>query len=420
MGGLLAAEAATSPIHVVSRRVVGLLAFDVPFLGMHPHVVVSGIASLLPHHKKEMEGQGGVKGGGSHLKTETEMNDARHVDITFEVQSNCESGFIPVCYTRYSMSLFSAASSSASHVSLSSPPPNPSSISSSPSLAPPPLPPRPSSKNQILPGDTQASSSLHKPDIVSRTLDFIQSHADDRLVHFIAKHRSEPIAAARRWVVESLEFGICIFDPKGLRDRYAALERWPGRWVAFWTETVPHDKEAHETQRQETAALEVGVRADTQGGSSSPERIAEVVSTMSLSSQLTQSSLSISPSFELEADTPLSGSMTEAEDKSAHRQAMNEPKKHDKELKADQRHREAGLKAMQKERKPNSPHHFVVRPFREPSGMKHRWEKVKIRGAKDEVEAHCGLFIRDINPAYDDFVRRVAEIAKEWVDTVAA
>lgn len=47
MGGLLAADAATdtSDKH---HRIMGMIAFDTPYLGMHPHVVISGIASLFP------------------------------------------------------------------------------------------------------------------------------------------------------------------------------------------------------------------------------------------------------------------------------------------------------------------------------------------------------------------------------------
>jgi len=57
MGGLLAAEAAThkmileSAPHPAKRRIVALVAFDTPYLGMHPHVVVRlRILSLKQHH----------------------------------------------------------------------------------------------------------------------------------------------------------------------------------------------------------------------------------------------------------------------------------------------------------------------------------------------------------------------------------
>ena len=52
MGGLLAAEAATDTSNK-SHRIIGMLAFDTPYLGMHPHVVISGIASLFPKDDEE-------------------------------------------------------------------------------------------------------------------------------------------------------------------------------------------------------------------------------------------------------------------------------------------------------------------------------------------------------------------------------
>lgn len=56
MGGLLAAEAVTDS-SAMSKRIIGLVNFDVPFLGMHPHVIITGIASLLPKEKEKLESE---------------------------------------------------------------------------------------------------------------------------------------------------------------------------------------------------------------------------------------------------------------------------------------------------------------------------------------------------------------------------
>ncbi len=81
MGGLLAAEAATHisnnpPGHHRPRRIIGMMAFDTPYLGMHPHVVITGIASLFA----DDDGK----------KTETEMNDNSVKIVDNQVTDNWE------------------------------------------------------------------------------------------------------------------------------------------------------------------------------------------------------------------------------------------------------------------------------------------------------------------------------------------
>lgn len=79
MGGLLAAEAATDEANYDAqgqypgakpRRIVGMMAFDTPYLGMHPHVVISGIASLFAKEDDKKSG-----------KTEKELNT--HPEVEF-------------------------------------------------------------------------------------------------------------------------------------------------------------------------------------------------------------------------------------------------------------------------------------------------------------------------------------------------
>lgn len=216
-----------------------------------------------------------------------------------------------------------------------------------------------------------------------------------------------------------------MFDPKGLRDRYAALEQWHGTWVAFWTETAPFDKVKGEMEVWKKGEIEEQVLRQEEATILSPdsEDHTEAASPAGpLLYQIDQHSLSTISSLDLRVDPAVSGPMTKQEEKAIKKQAKVDKKERDRKSSSlgegDRSHTEAELTASQKHQKSQSPHHFVVRPFREPSGFKHRWQQVKIRGAKDEVEAHCGLFIRDINLEYDHFVQRVAEITKGWVDNL--
>lgn len=81
MGGLLAADAATDPCNnpdqypgAKPKRIVGVIAFDTPYLGMHPHVVISGIASLLPKGNEP----------GKEGQSDYAMNDHNKVKIVDE------------------------------------------------------------------------------------------------------------------------------------------------------------------------------------------------------------------------------------------------------------------------------------------------------------------------------------------------
>lgn len=80
MGGLLAADAAIDSFNRTTRRIIGVLAFDTPYLGMHPHVVISGITSLFP---KDDNGMG--KGMTAREdETERDLNDESQVNVVDE------------------------------------------------------------------------------------------------------------------------------------------------------------------------------------------------------------------------------------------------------------------------------------------------------------------------------------------------
>ncbi|KAF9021486.1 hypothetical protein BDZ89DRAFT_991189 [Hymenopellis radicata] len=343
MGGLLAAEAATHisnnpPSHHQPRRIMGMMAFDTPYLGMHPHVVITGIASLFD----DDDGK----------KTETEMNHHSVKIVDTQVTDNWEE---------YKKNI-PARSSATSMQSSSSGYLSPNHLGSAPAS-------HSSSHLSISSHSSQSSSLFGRSNaLVDRTMNFISSHSDDPLVRWMRKHSDEPFTAAKRWIIEHFQFGICMFDPPGLKERYTTLVAWNGLWVNYWSQTVPQggsDGKSTQDADNDAALLETG-----------------------MAQQLSNSSGS-------------SNSSVSTQDE------------------------ESRLKKLQKSREKEAQkgkvaRHFIVLPtgLGKVLGGGDKWEKVLVQGVKDEVGAHCGLFIRGQNLEYDAFVERVGNRVIAWCRTL--
>ncbi|KAL5521299.1 hypothetical protein ACEPAG_9222 [Sanghuangporus baumii] len=415
MGGLLAAEVATSDSHQ-SKRVIGLMAFDVPFLGMHPRVIISGIASLLPSDKESKE------------KSEADLNDenvikrirgddvdrnsdnspdsisattsltpplrpplshsssssfSSKVDDEWEAMKMNLPGMIAGYHVLLSISVtFNLAPSSRSQ-SNSSPYEfsSPSVRSSSTSLV--------SSFTSTLGSHTLSGSATHKSSFTAkleRAAELVVQwqNPDAPFLRWLRKHADDPLSAMTRWVVEHFQFGACMFDPVGLHERYKTLEYWNGKWINIWTEvpargtdrsTGSNEKDAKEGNKDATGAL--------------PSNTADVFHFANMDEHASESD--------------------------AHARAKA---------------RKAAEKTIRKEREKERKHgassarparHFIVLPdvkyARTESlrlGSLEHWERFPILNVDDEVEAHCGLFIRSRNPRYESLVERVADIMEEW------
>ncbi|KAG7445324.1 uncharacterized protein BT62DRAFT_897963 [Guyanagaster necrorhizus] len=355
MGGLLAAEAAThisnNPDGYRPHRIVGMVAFDTPYLGMHPHVVITGIASLFTDDSKDK-------------KTERQMNE--HPDVQI-VDSNVTDEWETFRKNIGGMSL--------------SPYINQSLHSSTGCIG------RTSSSSLLLfPSHSSSSppSRSPSPSLIDQTMNFLNSHADDPLVRWARKHSDEPFTASKRWLVEHFQFGSCMFDPAGLKARYTALVKWNGGlWVNYWTQTVPRvqeDAHVHEADN-DVALLQTGM-----------------AETLSITSSSSSSSL---PSL-----GPWTTSETKTKTKT--KVAKKDSGKHLKK----QRDKEA--------KKGKIGRHFIVLPtgLGRILGGGEKWEKVLIAGVRDEVGAHCGLFIRGQNMDYDGLVDRVSRKILGWCYTL--
>jgi hypothetical protein len=173
--------------------------------------------------------------------------------------------------------------------------------------------------------------------------------------------------------MEHFQFGGSMFDPVGLKDRYTRLVAWQGMWVNYWTQTIPKGEETAEADEsrvnQHVADNDAALLENN------------VLPSPGLSTDDQQSSPS-SPSKRL------------------------------------QKQRQAYVKNEEKKSNIRPGYHFVVLPtgLGEVLGGSSKWEKVLIKGAEDEVAAHCGLFIRDRNLDYERFVDRVGKKILGWCE----
>ncbi|CAE6417167.1 hypothetical protein ACGC1H_002196 [Rhizoctonia solani] len=469
MGGLLTAEVAFA---APPGRVIGLISFDVPFLGVHPHVVLSGIASLF----KKKEG-----------RDEAELNDPQHVAMVSK-----QAGRPYFQDTNSSTSVGLGASTNSLHS-----PPNgnrspPPTIGSPLNIPPPIHPSRASSQVNIMNPNAPLPTSLHlsRPAppvrVVSPRLEQafetfglgpIPQPVHD-VVHFFNKHKG--ITGIKDWIVQIFEFGGCLLDPRGLINRYEKMQAWGsdettgpyGRgWVNLWTVTVPRrrgdmpdgraptpqseDREADlaeamnlSTMMGEEARLNsfspeppvspggessmrsIQSRADTlattistspSGFTQSSKRSEDIKEALdALQAQMGMASISKEEKAALkekEKELKSEQKALEKEEKAARKEEERRAKEAEKQAKKEAKERQKALDAAAKRAreadKIDSPHHFIVLPRK---GTDQNWICIPVAGADSEVTAHCGLFFREENHEYDRMVSDVGNIVRSFWD----
>ncbi|KAG8739077.1 hypothetical protein FRC10_006154 [Ceratobasidium sp. 414] len=443
---------------------------------VHPHVILSGIASLF----KSKEG-----------KSETEMNDPQHVEIVSK-----RDGRPYLQGTDSSLSTLGLNPTASSSSVYLTPPngdrpqtPDPTSLAPASNPAAPPLPPRTNTTSSTTPTFLPPSLHLSSPRPPVRVmapkleqafetfgLGPVPQPVHDAL-HFFDKHHG--ISGVKDWVVQVFEFGGTLLDPQGLIARYKKMQEWGsdesvgpyGRgWVNLWTVTVPKRKGgAIETTDRETDmadAMDLS-KMMAEGGSRTPEHTpSSVPSTVSTDASSIQPSLSQTMSSSLSPSTTLfstGSASSRAEDDSRFKAALEELqqqisaegiskedkavlKENEKQLKVEQKAREKEKKAARKEEeqlakeaakqakkeakerqklldaaakrardadKVGSPHHFIILPRK---GTDQQWICVPVAGADSEVTAHCGLFFREENFEYDRLVSDVGDVVRGFWD----
>ncbi|CAE6427969.1 unnamed protein product [Rhizoctonia solani] len=468
MGGLLTAEVAFA---APPGRVIGLVSFDVPFLGVHPHVVLSGIASLF----KKKEG-----------RDEAELNDPQHVEMVSK-----QAGRPYLQDTNSSASVNVGASASPLR-SIPYGNQSPTPMTGSPLNGPPPIhPSRSSPKVGALNSNAPLPASLHLsgPTPPVRTVSPRLEQAFETFglgpvpqsvhnaIHFFDKHWG--ISGLKEWIVQIFEFGGCLLDPQGLIARYEKMQTWGsdetagpyGRgWVNLWTVTVPKRRgdmpgwraptppEDREADLAEAMNLSTMMGEQVTSNSLSPEPsvssggASSILSIPSRTDTLTTTSSATPSGFtqssrrsedlkvaldELQAQMAMAATSKEEKAvlKEKEKELKSEQKTLEKEEKAARKEEERRVKEAERQAKKaakerqkaldaaakrareadkiDSPHHFIVLPR---EGTDQNWVRIPVAGADSEVTAHCGLFFREENHEYDRMVSDVGNIVRSFWD----
>jgi len=176
--------------------------------------------------------------------------------------------------------------------------------------------------------------------------------------------------------------------------RYKRLVGWQGgKWVNYWTETVPDDRNKH-------AAVSGENKDQSQRSSAS--------SWMENDSALMANGIIITPTPEVtSSETASSNPIENAETRTQEERTFEKLFK--------KREKESKVKSKPKSK---SKRHFVVLPdgLAERLGGLDRWEQVEIAGVESEVDAHLGLFIPGNNLKYEALVGRIGKKVLDWCE----
>ena len=225
IGGILAAEVALYPAAESQRRsyrhhIVGVISFDTPFLGLHPRIVSSGIASLFRPKSK-----------------------AQSSEVS---QNQQPPGFLSPEQLKYGNGMTSGTFLQ--------------SISSQPSLTT-----LQSSSSLAL---SQSSSIDLQPDDPNFNPPYTndvrrpQRKALESALHFINKHSDHIVKATIHRLDTQLQFASCVTEHTSLNNRYSALKSLNNarlhdgirlRFVNYYTASTGWPKEAKSPKSQKSS-----------------------------------------------------------------------------------------------------------------------------------------------------------------------
>ena len=214
MGGSLASEAIILLSRVTfQHNIIGIIGLDAPFLGIHPHVVTSGVAGLVKSGAKQPEKE--------YLNRPTADTPASQPSLPESQNTSASSSQTSLTENFQGLS--------PSHQPLHTPYPRP------PVRTPSPQPTPPEKKSN-----------------------FQKTFA--KTVQTIYKYRHDLSGAAPRYIWSHIEYTHILLDPIELKAQYDQLRQLPVHFANFYT-SIPSDKGEHRV----FCSLPSGVARDMKG-----------------------------------------------------------------------------------------------------------------------------------------------------------
>jgi hypothetical protein len=212
-----------------------------------------------------------------------------------------------------------------------------------------------------------------------------------------------------------------MFDPAGLRHRYKTLSGWDGQWVNYWTITTGFRNVMAHHLAQSLVALGNDQFDDVTKGREErrekrEEKRLETENAMVLITSGVVEPRDLQAYTESRPESPASSySRSPSPSPSASSLSLPLPSI---SLSSPPSHSLSLPVPAQGDYKRHSKHHFITLPlYFGPHSP--NWVRVSIAGAADEVEAHTGIFMRDRNLDYEEFVGKVGLWLKDLCVSLA-
>ncbi|TFK63684.1 hypothetical protein BDN72DRAFT_306059 [Pluteus cervinus] len=240
MGGLLAAEVVFGPNVLIDnvtqpqgdvrpQKVIGIIAFDTPYLGVHPHVAKSSISALLlksgkknndfgeqdpkvkAEHSDDSDESKNERGRGKAEEVEARLNP--NVDIVDRKVTDDWEGVKRSWGVSKHFKPFDATQTTTAK-----------SQTTDPSLS-----------DRFKAASTSLLQKLNfsSPPALSH-----RSHSSPTPLTTSTSEDSMPPMSPVGSAFDTFQFAAAVLDPLGLNQRYDKLVKWhPGRWVNYFTES---------------------------------------------------------------------------------------------------------------------------------------------------------------------------------------